>query len=328
MKRAGWLLALVLMEVAMALAAATPNPALLVLNKADNALAIVDPASGKVVGLVPVGESPHEVSVSADGKLAFVSNYGSRNPGNTISIIDLAAQKEIRRLDLGPLGRPHGLDVAAGKVYFTSEASKLIARYDVAENRIDWMMGTGQDRTHMVILTKDHRRIFTSNAGSNTITAMDQAEGPAGWTNTQIPVGKAPEAIDISPDGKEVWTAHRLDGGLSIIDVAAKKVLQTVDVHTKGSNRLKFTPDGKLVLISDDAGGELVVVDAATRKEVKRLRIGEGPEGIQMVPDGSRAYVACSRDNKVAILNLKTLEVTGSLSTGKNPDGMAWAERK
>jgi YVTN family beta-propeller protein len=328
MKRLGYLLTLLLLDVAAALAAATPSPALLVLNKADNALAIVDPASGKVVGLVPVGESPHEVSVSADGKLAFVSNYGSRNPGNTISVIDLAAQKEIRRLDLGPLGRPHGLDVAAGKVYFTSEASKLIASYDVAENRIDWMMGTGQDRTHMVILTKDHRRIFTSNGGSNTITAMEHLEGPAGWTNTQIPVGKAPEAIDISPDGKEVWTAHRLDGGFSIIDVAAKKVVQTVDVHTKGSNRLKFTPDGKLVLISDDAGGELVIVDAATRKEVKRIKIGQGPEGIQMVPDGSRAYIACSRDNKVAILDLRTLEVTGSLSTGKNPDGMAWAERK
>ncbi len=307
-----------------ALGAAAPSPALLVLNKADNALAIVDPVSGKVMGLVPTGESPHEVAASSDGKLAFVANYGSQNPGNTISVIDLSARKELRRVDLGPLGRPHGLDFADGKLYFTSEAAKLIGRYDPVSNKVDWMVGTGQDGTHMVILSKDSRLIFTSNGGSNTISEMEQVGGRTGWTETQIPVGKRPEALDLSPDGKEFWTAHGGDGGVSIIDVAGKKVIQTLDVHTKGSNRLKFTPDGKMVLISDDAGGELVVLDAGTRKEIKRIAIGKGPEGILIVPDGSRAYIACSRDNQVAILDLKTLEVMGHLSTGKNPDGMAW----
>lgn len=308
--------------------AATPSPALLVLNKQDNALAIVDPASGKVVGLVPVGDSPHEVSVSDDGKLAYVSNYGSRNPGNTISVIDLATQKEIHRVDLGPLGRPHGLFAADGKVYLTAELSKAIARYDPAANKIDWMLGTGQNGTHMVILTKDRNLIFTSNIASGTITAIERVDGPLGWNETQIPVGKGPEAMDISPDGKELWTAHGQDGGASIIDVAAKKVIQTLDLHTRRSNRLKFTPDGKLVLISDDGGGELVILDAASRKPIKRIAIGQGPEGILIVPDGSRAYIACARDNKVAILDLKTLEVTGSFSPGKNPDGLAWAERR
>lgn len=309
-----------------AVTAATPKPALLVLNKADNALAIVDPASGKVVGLVPVGESPHEVTVSSDGTLAFVANYGARTPGNTISVIDLPGQKEIHRVDLGPLGRPHGLAFAEGKAYFTSEASKLIARYDPAENKVDWMLGTGQNGTHMVLLSRNHNLIFTSNIGSNTITEIERVEGPPGWNETQIPVGKGPEAIDISPDGKEVWTAHGGDGGVSIIDPAARKVTQTLDLHTRHANRLKFTPDGKLVLISDDGGGDLVILEAATRKEIKRIGIGRGPEGILIVPDGSRAYIALSRDNRVAILDLRTLEVTGSVETGRNPDGMAWVE--
>src|SRR5262245_54694854 len=87
----------------------TPSPALLVLNKSESMLAIVDPASRQVVARVPTGESPHELAVSADGKLAFVANYGSRTPGHTISVIDLAAAKEVRRVELAPLLRPHGI---------------------------------------------------------------------------------------------------------------------------------------------------------------------------------------------------------------------------
>lgn len=330
MKRAERAVCVILLSVSLTAAApaATPSSALLVLNKQDNALAIVDPASGKVLGLVPVGESPHEVSVSADGRLAFVSNYGSRNPGSTMSVIDLTAQKEIHRVDLGALGRPHGLFVADGKVYLTAELSKAIARYDPATNKIDWTLGTGQNGTHMVIQTKDGSLIFTANIASGTITAIERVNGPLGWNETQIPVGKGPEAIDISPDGKELWTAHGQDGGVSIIDIAAKKVIQTLDLHTKRSNRLKFTPDGKLVLISDDGGGELLILDAASRKQIKRISVGQGPEGILIVPDGSRAYVACARDNKVVMFDLKKLEVTGSFSPGNNPDGLAWAERR
>jgi len=284
-------------------AAETPNPALLVLNKEDATLAIVDPRDGKVVGRVPTGEAPHEVAASDDGKLAFVANYGARNPGNTISVIDLAAQKELRRVDLGPLRRPHGIIFADGKVYFTAEVNKLIARYDPVSNKIDWLLGTGQNGTHMVLLSKDANQIL-------------------------IPAGKGPEAIDLSPDGRELWTAHSRDGGVSIIDVAAKKVAQTLDVQTKRSNRLKFTPDGRLVLISDLEGGELVVLDRAERKQIKRIQLGRSPEGILIVPDGSHAYVGVAGENNGAVIDLKTLEVTGRISTGSGPDGMAWAERR
>ena len=308
-------------------AADTPSSALLVLNKEGN-LAIVDPASGQVVGRVPTGEGPHEVTTSTDGKLAFVGNYGAQIPGSTLSVIDLVAQKELHRVDLGPLRRPHGIFYAGGKVYFTAEMNKLVARYDPATNQIDWLLGTGQNTTHMVLLNKDMTQIFTANIGSDSISVLERGSNPLNWNQTVIPVGKGPEAIDMSPDGKQIWTAHSRDGGVSIIDIASKKVTQTLDLHTKRSNRLKFTPDGKLVLVSDLEAGELVVLDAASRKEMKRMKLGRNPEGILIAPDGTRAYVAVNGDNKVAVIDLKTLEVTGHITTGTGPDGMAWAERK
>src|SRR2546423_1249966 len=311
------------------LSAATPSPALLVLNKEENALVIVDPANKKIVGRVPTGEGPHEVTVSTDGKVAFVGNYGSRTPGSTLSVIDLAAQRELHRVDLGPLRRPHGITFADGKVYFTAELNKLIGRYDPAGNQVDWLLGTGQNSTHMVLVSKDGNTIVTANIGSDSICVIEKSAGAGGatnWNQTVVPVGKGPEGIDFSPDGRQVWTAHSRDGGVSIIDLATKKVTQTLNVQTKRSNRLKFTPDGKLVLISDLEGGEVIVLDAAARNVVKRLKIGRNPEGILIVPNGSRAYVAVAGDQNVAIVDLKTLEVIGRIQTGAGPDGMAWIQ--
>ncbi len=305
-------------------AIAAHSATLLVLNKEDATLAIIDPSSGQVLGKVPTGESPHEVAASTDGRYAFVANYGSREPGSTISVIDVPARKEIRRVNLGPLRRPHGIAFFDGKVYFTAETNRLIGRYDPESNQIDWLMGTGQAGTHMVKPSGDGSKIFTANIGSDSITIFERTPGPAGWNATVVSVGKGPEGFDVSPDGKELWAAHSRDGGISIVDVAEKKVAAAIDAHTRRSNRLKFTPDGRHVLVSDMEAGELVVLDAAARKEVKRLKLGRGVEGILVVPDGSRAFVAVAGENKVVAVDLATFSVTSSISPGSGPDGMAW----
>jgi YVTN family beta-propeller protein len=307
--------------------APTPSPALLVLNKAENSLAIVDPATKTVVARVATGEGPHEVAASSDGKFAYVTNYGGSTPGSTLSVIDLAAQKEIHRVDLAPLGRPHGILFADDKVYFTAELNKLIARYDPATNKLDWLLGVGQNRTHMLVRTKYLNEFFTANVDSGSVTAIEKSSDPSGWKETNIPVGRGSEGIDISPDDKEVWVANAGDGTVSVIDVATSKVIHTFNVHAKHSNRLKFTLDGKLVLISDPGTGELIVVDAATRKVIKQLDAGRGPGGILIAPGGALAYVALAGDNAVAIIDLLKLEIAGRIPTGQGPDGLAWAER-
>ncbi|HYU80028.1 MAG TPA: YncE family protein [Vicinamibacterales bacterium] len=304
-------------------AAAAQAPRLLVLNKEEATLAIIDPGSGKVLGRVPTGAGPHEVVVSTDGKLAFASNYGTAQaPGNTISMIDLAAQKEIRRIDISPLSRPHGLWFSSGKLYFTAEADKKIARYDPAANNIDWLFETGQTTTHMVLVSSDGRLIATSNIGSGSVSLIQQ-DKDGSWIHTLVKVGQGPEGIDLTPDGREIWSAHSRDGGVSVIDVATRKVVQTIPIGTKRSNRIKITPDGKYALVSDLEAGELIVIDRAARKELKRLQIGKMVEGI-LIPDNTRAFVAVNGENYVAEIDLKTLQVTRKIPTGAGPDGLAW----
>jgi YVTN family beta-propeller protein len=297
---------------------------LLVLNKDDATLVFVDPDSGSVNGRVGVGEGPHELTVSSDGRYAFASNYGTGPaPGHTLSMIDIRAKKELRRIDVSPLQRPHGLAFANGKLYFTAEANKKIGRYDPEANKIDWEFETGQNGTHMVLPSRDARMFFTSNISSNNVSAIQQAQDGS-WKQTLIAVGKGPEGIDLSPDGKTVWSAHSGDGGVSVIDASTYKVLYTIDAGTKRSNRIKLTPDGKLALLSDLEAGNLVVLDSSTRNVLRRMALGRSPEGVLIRPGGEQAFVAVNGDNHVAVVDLKSWQVVRKLATGTGPDGMAW----
>jgi YVTN family beta-propeller protein len=320
------LLLLALIATMRAGQAKTPKPVLVVLDKGDSELAIVNPGTLTVVGRVKTGPMPHEVAVSEDGRIAVATNYGEHQAGTTLSVIDLDSQREIHRVELKDLSGPHGVQFFDGKACFTAEGAKKIARYDPATDRVDWTHEIGQDRTHMLVIARDGHTIYTSNVNSNTVTAVAANADRSQWTNTVIPVGKGPEGIDLSPDGLEVWAANSGDGTVSIIDTTTKQVKQVVNVGTKHSNRVKFTPDGKRALISDIATGDLLVVEVSARTLNKRIKLGSSAEGILIVPDGSRAFVAVSGSNKVAIVDLKTLEVTKTFVTGKDPDGMAWGQ--
>ncbi len=176
---------------------------------------------------------------------------------------------------------------------------------------------------------------MTTNVSSGTVSFLEQvtADGPGNtphlcWDQTVVPVARGSEGFDVSPDGKEIWVANAQPGSVSILDVATKTVTQTIDAGVVGANRLKFTPDGKRVLISVLRGGGLVVYDAPGRTLIKRIAFGRGTAGIQVQPDGRRAFVACTPDDDVAVVDLQTLEVVSHVAAGHEPDGMAWALRR
>ncbi|HEY6332327.1 MAG TPA: beta-propeller fold lactonase family protein [Blastocatellia bacterium] len=303
------------------------SPSLLVLDKSESQLAIIDPVSLKVVGKVPTGNAPHEVIASADGRYAFVSNYGTaQSPGKTLSMIDIAARKGFRTIDLGPLVRPHGITESAGKIYFTIEGNRAVARYDPVANQIDWLMGTGQSGTHMVVVAPARDKLYTANTQSGSVTMIRLAPSGNLPSIEQIATGPGSEGIDISPDGKQIWVAHRLDGKLSVIETDSDKVVATFDAG-KGPIRVKFTPDGRWVLVTDSGTGDLIVFDASTQKETRRIHIGGGPGGVLVEPDGKRAFVAEGVANKVAVIDMNSMAVTGEIDPGREPDGMAWAGR-
>ena len=278
---------------------------------------------------------------------AYVSIYGGGRY-HALSVIDLVAQKALPDIDTGPLNGPHGLDFVGGKLWFTAEGAKAIARYDPATAKIDWIMGTGQNRTHMIHVTSDEKQIYTTNVSSASVSILEQVtrppQGPPpgmkpppqarcllppmpshARTGMKLSLRWA-RAMRVSMSRRTAANCGQLiqkDGTLSVIDIATKHVTATLDAKVFSANRLKFTPDGKLVLISMLGNGDLVVYDAASRKEFKRVKIGHGAAGILMDPEGNRAFIGCTPDNYIAILDLKTLAVTGHIDVGGEPDGLA-----
>src|SRR6476619_2494698 len=191
----------------------TSSASLLVLAKSDLTMSVVDPATLKVVGKVPSGPDPHEVIASADGRMAYIANYNGG--GNIITPVDLVESKALPPIDLGPLRAPHGVTFVGGKLWFTAEAAKAIGSYDPAAKKVDWILGTGQNRTHMIHVWPDLSRIVTSNVNSATMTIIEKVtsagRGRGGsqtdWDETVVPVGRGAEGFDVSPDGTQIWAA-------------------------------------------------------------------------------------------------------------------------
>src|SRR4051812_31034355 len=221
---------------------AQSHQSLLALSKADHTLAIVDPTTLKVLARIPVGSDPHEVIASSDGKTAYVTIYGGGSL-HELNVIDLVAQKPLTNIDTRPLYGPHGLTFVNGKAWFTAEGSKSIGRYDPATGKLDWSMGTGQDRTHMIYVTDDGKKIYTTNVSSGTVSILVDtlmpppnnfvpppnarpsgnaappnrlpppgAQPRENWVQTVIPVSRGSEGLDVSPDSSELWTASSEDG--------------------------------------------------------------------------------------------------------------------
>lgn len=324
-----------LMTPVLSAATTLPAGALLIISKTDHALEIRDPNTFAISARVPLGPDPHEIAVTPDGHTAFISNpgYGALR---RIDVIDLLAGEAKAPLDTAPLLGPHGLAVVDGRLWFTAQGSKAIGRLDPERHAVDWIMGTGQDTTHMLRVMPDGQHAYATNSGSGTVSVFEQRMVPpsmpptgvlpAGakprldWVHTVVPVGQGAEGFDVSPDSRELWTVTPA-GVVSIIDTQTRQVVASIDVGLDGAHRLAFTPDGHRVMVVSVKTGGLVVVDAGTRALVKRMQTGRGA-GIHMDAVGNRAFVSCTPDDFVAVIDLATLTETARLRVAR-PDGIA-----
>ncbi len=312
---------------------------MLALSKTDHTLSIVDPVTLTIIAKIPVGPDPHEVVASADGTRAWVSNM-LNSQGHELDVLDLVNRKALPSIDTAPMIGLHGVDVQGAKLLFTAQGAKSIGRLNPATGKTEWIMGTGQDFTHLIRVKPDGQTVFVSNAHSASVSIIEEREipsdpgrpappGPAqrDWFVTTIPTRWGRRASMCRQTGRSCGRLRRAIGKLWIIDTAQRKVAASINAKLNGANRLKFTPDGKRVVISILSTGDLFVYDVASRKKVAEVSLGKGCAGILMDPDGSRVFVGCTAANYVAVLDLKTLTVTNHLDVGGGPDGLTWAKR-
>jgi len=320
---------LLLSALSISAVAASPGT-LLVLNKADNTLSLLDLATRKPVATIPTGEGPHEVAVSPDGKIAVVCNYGSSpTPGNTLTVIDIVARKALRTVDLGKHVRPHGIAWLRGNdLAVTTEGTKALLTVDIRAGKVTAAIDTDQFGSHMVALAPARDRAFVANINSGSVSVIDLKQQRR---IANIATGEGTEGIAISPDQREVWAGNGDGNTISIIDVASLKVVATLP-SASFPIRVKFTDDGKHVLVSNAQSAAVAVWDAATRREVRRIKIQEpkasqwgSPVGILVAAPLAQAFVATPNLDRVAVIELKTWAIVDWLATGHEPDGLGYS---
>ena len=318
---------------ACGLAAAADPGVLLVGNKSGHTLWALDLASGEKVASWETGRGPHEVVVSPDGRRAVVTNYGDReNEGNTLTVVDFE-RGETAAVDLGGDTRPHGVAfLPGGDLVVTTEGSDHVVVVDAGEGRVTKRIAVGEGVAHMVAVSPGGRHAWVTNISAGTLEKVDLEAGSV--TGTLV-TGKGAEGVAVTPDGREVWVTNRGDDTVSVVDPETLSVLATLE-SPGFPIRVAMTPDGRHALVTNARAATLSVFDIASRARVHTVQIADPdaeypptllgdsalPIGVLVHPDGSRAFVAISGANEVAVLDTGTWRVTGLWKTGREPDAL------
>lgn len=303
---------------------------LLVAQKGEGSLGIIDPAAGKLVVSVPEGGfTGHEVIASSDGRTAYVPIYGNSGvgqpgtDGSKLVAIDIASRKIVGTVDFGHGVRPHMplFGPKDGLLYVTTELDKTISIVDPKTLKIVGTIPTGQPESHMMALSHDGRRAYTANVGPGTVSVLDVA---ARKTITVIPIAKTTQRIAITPDDKWVFTADQTKPQLAAIDTASNKVARWIPLDGIAYGTAP-TLDGRYLVVTLPKQGKVAVVDLRSMKVVRSVVTPADPEEVLMRPGGKVAYVSCVASHQVAEVDLTTWKVTRTIEDGKNSDGLAWA---
>jgi DNA-binding beta-propeller fold protein YncE len=305
---------------------------LLVVNQADTSVSVVDPVAGREVATIAektIGVHGHEIAVSADGRTAFVPIYGSTGvgkpgiDGHEMLVIDIPSHQIVDHIDFGHGVRPHlpVFDPVSGMLYVTTELDKSVTIVDPKSRKIVGAIPTGQEESHMLVLSHDGKRGYTSNVGPGTVSVLD-VEGRR--TIAVIPVSGQAQRISISSDDKMVFTADQTKPQLAVIDTAANRVKTWVRLPDLGYGTAA-TPDGRWLLVAVPKTNQVSVVDLKSMQVARNIDVAKSPQEILIRPDAKMAYVSCAGDGKVAAIDLADWKVDKLIVAGNYADGLAWA---
>src|SRR5579864_7042748 len=303
---------------------------LLVANKGEHTLGVIDPSAGRQVATIPEGGiTGHEVAASRDGRRAFVPIYGDSGvglpgtDGSKIDVIDLESRKVTHTIDFGRGVRPHCpvFGPKDGLLYVTTELDKAVSIIDPKALKIIGKVPTGEAESHMLAISHDGRHGYTANVGPGTVSVLDL---PGRKTVTIIPVATHVQRISVSPDDRRVFTSDTTKPRLAVIDTGTNKVEHWVTLPGTGYGTAP-TADGKWLLVAMPEAKAVAVVDVPALRVVKTISVPAAPQEVLIRLDGKVAYVSCDHSSQVATIQIGDWGVK-LIGAGKGVDGLAWAK--
>jgi YVTN family beta-propeller protein len=327
----------------LALPLSTTAGTLVVANKSEATVSLVDTDGGGIFATLPTGNAPHEVAVSPNGRFALVGNYGTRDePGSSLTLIDVVAARVVKTIDLPGYSRPHGIVWRDDRnAAVTVEANRALITINADTGEVVQEVATDAEVSHMVALAPGQSRAFVANIGSGSVTVIDLA---AGKRLATIATGDGAEGIAVTPDGRQVWVTNRAADTITVLDAETLEPLAELEAGSFPI-RAEATADGRWVLVTNARGNDLSVFSTEDLEEVHRVafasvskdvegrlfsdRFGASsvPIGIEVVSDKMVAYVAHANADDISIIDLEDWRVIGTLAAGREPDGMGYSPR-
>lgn len=305
---------------------------LLVANKGDETLGIIDPTAGKQVATVAEGGTTgHEVAASPDGKLAYVPIYGNSGvgkpgtDGSNMIVVDIASRKVVGNLDFGHGVRPHCpmFGPKDGLLYVTTELDNAVTAIDPHNLKIVAKIPTGHPESHMLAITHDGHYGYTANVGSGTVSVLDLE---ARKQIDSIAVAPSVQRISLSVDDRYAFTSDQSRPQLAIIDTRTRKVVHWIPLPAAGYGTAA-TPNGKWLVIALPGAKQVAVLNLKTLKIEHTVDVPAAPQEVLVRPDGAVAYVSCDASHQVAEIQTVNWAVSRLIDAGPGADGLAWARR-
>jgi YVTN family beta-propeller protein len=272
--------------------------------------------------LIPVPPGPHEAVISPSGRTGIVTIYGGQGViGNQLVVIDIKSGAITKTISLGEYTRPHGAVFLPGnesRVVVTSESTQNVVLVDLAAGSVIAAIPTQATGSHMVAVTADGKRAFTSNVGAGGTTEIDLVERKF---VRAIAVAPRVEGIAVAPDGSTVWAGSNTNGTVSIIDTKTGNIVETLTGFTL-PYRLATSADGRIAIICDPQANKIHVADIAQRRVIWSLDGLASPRGVNIAADGKTAFVTLAGDQTVGIIDLETRKLTRKIGVGASPDGV------
>lgn len=302
---------------------------LLVLLKGANALAYYT-MDGKLTGTVPAGEHPHEMAITPDEKLVYITDNGTMRieqegkGGNTISIIDVPARKRIGRINLEKNYRPHGIDYhhATKRIVVTTENPDRLLVVEAEDRRILRSFDTKGKTPHMVSFgpyTAGPQWSFVSNSGSASVAAIQSTTGEV----KLIPTGERPEGSVLSKDGSQLYVVNRESSTITVIDTGRQAAVSEIKTG-KGPVRIGITPDGRYLVYALMHDRKVEITDLETRRPVAQIGVEGQPVSLSVSRDGQYAFASSEEIDTVHIISLAERKLVRSFQTAKGaaPDAV------
>lgn len=277
----------------------------------DNAVAVLDTSTNRVLSTIPVPAGPHGLVITPDGHTVYISSDGD----SKVSVIDTATDKVVNSIEVGQM--PHGLAITPDgrQVLVADFGTSQVVFIDTTSNRVVGQVAV--PNPHNIAISPDGRTAYVAaqKPGAFGLAILNLVD------KTQvgnIPLDKTPRALNFSPDGKLLYFTLAGVDAVQVLDPGGNKIAAQIPVGASPHHPL-FTPDGKYGLVVSQGPGELAMLDAATNSVYKTVTVGKLPHWIAINAKGDIAWVTNEGSNDVSVVDLNTGAVTATVPVGNAP---------